>query len=146
LGLSVTVGDLAQLIASGELDADVLQEIRAEYDALSAMLVEQGLGPHIEPEQLDEWPYRGQTLGFPYSSIHYLRRARAYQRAGLELVPAESDAADDPILQGEYARPLSSSHLICHADDQGFYVPKDFFTLHEAARQSIAQKAAITFG
>jgi hypothetical protein len=116
------------------------------------------------------------------------------------------------VLAAEYERTVSNSHLINHADDQGFYVPKDFpwplaadfdgevagnvvgssyallrelvevapiigislengelsdataselaseteytfatermvwFTLSEAARQSIAQKSAIVFG
>ena len=175
-------------------------------------MVANGFEPHVEPEVLPEWPYRGQTIGFPYSCIHYLRRAQAYFGAGLTLVPAESVPSEDAVLLREYDRGPADSHLINHADHEGFYVPQHFdevlvaeeedavrgtavgssfallrelqqlagiigveltdgqlsddaarsleqeqehpfatermvwFTLYEAARQSIAQRSVITFG
>ncbi len=67
-------------------------------------------------------------LGFPYSWLHYLRRAIAYARqAPTEFSPlpqGQEASADDRI-----DRELSvfmDSHLICHSDCEGYYVPIDF--------------------
>ncbi|WP_354638073.1 hypothetical protein [Kitasatospora camelliae] len=66
--------------------------------------------------------------GFPYGYLHHLRRVYVLRRAGSPVTPA---AATDP---EQYARDqaevgeetlMFSSHLLCHADSAGFYIPVD---------------------
>jgi hypothetical protein len=64
---------------------------------------------------------------FPYSYLHYLRRAYALYYLDLPVTPTESyddvRAADPQI---EDATLGLSSHLLCHADQSGYYVPARF--------------------
>lgn len=64
---------------------------------------------------------------FPYSFIHYLRRAYALMRAGREVIPVSGgrlSPEDDQVV--EEITMLMDSHLLCHSDAEGFYVPIQF--------------------
>jgi hypothetical protein len=91
-------------------------------------LTAHGLPEHVEPAQLPKFPYRGQPLSFPYSWLHYLRRAVAFARQAPEqfgpVRDGENPAADERI--DEELSVFMDSHLICHSDCDGFYVPIDF--------------------
>jgi hypothetical protein len=53
-----------------------------------------------------------------------LRRAIAYQLNEVPLTPAPRNPDKDEVLEEEYY--LFRSHLICHSDNEGFYLPIDF--------------------
>src|SRR6202008_5022884 len=71
---------------------------------------------------------RASLMSMPYSFIHYLRRAYAHRAADPAWMAApldeDEDPTDDPVLEEETE--MLSSHLLCHSDAEGFYVPVDF--------------------
>jgi hypothetical protein len=128
MGLSVVVGSLAEA-----LDEDYSVEgLRAVFEAINGALSKSGLPAHIEPESLPALPGHGSVNGFPYSCLHYLRRAYAYRVKYPDLPlpqPADGeDPAEDPIIE-QVATP--EHHLLWHSDCEGYYVPIDFETVIE---------------
>ncbi len=123
MGLAVSVGVLAS-----DSEPESTQWLRKQFRQVNRLLAAKGLPPHEEPEDLPKIPYRGQLMGFPYSWLHYLRRAVAFARqAPEEFCPTPQDW--DPGTDERMDRELSvsmDSHLICHSDCEGFYVPTDF--------------------
>lgn len=130
MGLSVTVGLLAQLKTFDEDGADYL---RGTLAVLNRLLEDEKLALHTEPESFETPPRsRNRLVGNSYSWIHYLRRAFAYARqdpdAFAPLEPSD-DYLDNPISNPLIDRELTmymDSHLVCHSDSQGYYVPQDF--------------------
>ena len=122
MGLAISVG-LLDFVAG---DEEGVEFYRGELERINALLIANGASAHVEPEAVDHPNYRGFVSSFPYSFIHYLRRAIAYHAVGETLteVPKGGDAADDPILAEEYY--MLSSHIICHSDCDGYYVPIEF--------------------
>src|SRR5262245_5840287 len=95
MGLAVSVGVLA---ADPDADPEDVKRLRGDFGQVNRVLAANNLPAHVEPEALPEFPYRGQPLSFPYSWIHYLRRAVAYARqAPDEFCPVEDgeNPADD---------------------------------------------------
>lgn len=130
MGLSVTVGLLAQLKNFDEEGADYL---RGTLAVLNKLLVKEKLEPHTEPEMFGTPPRsRNRLIGNSYSWVHYLRRAFAYARQEPEAFgPLERPDAylENPIGDPRIDRELTmymDSHLVCHSDSQGYYVPQDF--------------------
>ncbi len=127
MGLAVSVGDLANFIAQVGTGPEDVTDYKVEYAKLNHFLQARGLPNHNEPESLPVLPYRGELDGFPYSWLHFLRRASAYQRKGQSLRAFKgNDATDDPLLRLEYNMREPDSHLIYHSDAEGFYVPFEF--------------------
>jgi hypothetical protein len=125
MGLAVSLGVLA---CDSDADPDGVKWLRAGFRQVNQVLAAHGLPPHEEPECLPDIPYRGQLLGFPYSWLHYLRRAVAFARQAPEQfcpVAEGENPADDARIDRELSVVLDS-HLICHSDCEGFYVPIDF--------------------
>jgi hypothetical protein len=125
MGVAICVGSLAA--DQGE-DPEYTDSLRQDFEQINRVLRASQLPEHSEPEDLPDFPYRGQLLGFPYSWLHYLRRAVAFARqAPAEFCPLAEDAnpADDPRVDDELSC-YFDSHFICHSDSQGFYVPIDF--------------------
>lgn len=126
MGLSVSVGRLAWCIAKGCSDEEI-EDARNDIREINRVLAANGLPAHVEPETLPPFRDRCTGVGLPYSMIHYLRRAVAYARqAPKEFAP---NLPGDPTLDPRVDRELSvlmDSHLICHSDGDGFYVPIDF--------------------
>ena len=125
MGLAVEVGMLADLLVHDEEGGEWL---RQSFAAINAVLKENGLPEHIEPERLPSLESRAGLASFPYSFLHHLRRAYAHWRSNPEkpiepCLPGE-DPARDPLLQD--ARSRFPSHLLCHSDAEGFYIPIDF--------------------
>jgi hypothetical protein len=125
MGLAVNVGVLVEL---AELDQEGLEAYRGYFSAVSDLLAEHGLPPHQEPEKLPPVQGRCGILGYPYSFLHHLRRVYAHLTADPDWVaePAESDerASEDPLVE-EVTMDMTS-HLLCHSDAEGFYLPIDF--------------------
>ena len=124
MGLAIEVGVLADASEDPEWAAD-LQE---DFDRLSEVLVENGLSPHREPVDIGTAPPSEACFSFPYSFLHYLRRVYAHYRRDPSFralpLPESEDAGDDPVLEAAYDD--TSSHLICHSDCEGYYVPQPF--------------------
>jgi hypothetical protein len=125
MGLSVCVGMLAELL---EEDPEGVEWFDASVAAANLLLVDAGLPTHVEPRSLEVDQSRASIDSFPYSFIHYLRRAYAHRAADRTWLAAplanEVDPCDDPILHAE--GDMLRSHLLCHSDAEGFYFPIDF--------------------
>jgi hypothetical protein len=138
MGVSISVGALAGALKSN--DADEVKSLRRDLKRINRLLAANGLPEHAEPEALpspigrpdlvwDRGLRRGLWLsGMPYSWIHYLRRAVAHARhAPKKFGPAPDnyDSENDELILNELSIYLTS-HVICHSDSEGYYVPVEF--------------------
>jgi hypothetical protein len=126
MGLGLSVGYLAWL-QKNDNDPEAVPWLRKNLVQVNRVLHINGLPEHVEPEELPELVDRG-LLGIPYSWLHYLRRAVAYARqapAEFGPLPEGRRASEDDRLDRELSV-FMDSHLICHSDCEGFYVPIDF--------------------
>lgn len=125
MGLAIEVGALADLLENDDEGAAWLREGLA---AANRCLEAAGLPAHEEPTAVELPATRASLLSMPYSFIHYLRRAYARRVDDpawmAEPLDEDEDPADDPLLEEETE--MLSSHLLCHSDAEGFYVPVDF--------------------
>ncbi|WP_432730346.1 hypothetical protein [Variovorax sp. W6] len=125
MGLAVCVGMLAELLEDDPESAEGFEEELAE---VNRVLAAAGLPPHTEPRGPLELDSRASIDGFPYSFIHYLRRAYAHRVLSPDWVATpladDVDPTADPKIQALLDG--SESHLLCHSDAEGFYVPIDF--------------------
>lgn len=127
MSLALGVGSLAAQLEDGE-DREEVQWLRRDLKRLNKFLVKNGLPEHHEPETLPKFRYRGSLISFPYSYTHHLRRAVAYSRHAPEKfakLDRSQNPARDPLIIDELSIYLNC-HLICHADNEGYYVPIDF--------------------
>jgi hypothetical protein len=125
MSLAVAVGQLAFL--RREEPEEEVERFRKKLRAVNRVLADHGLPSHTEPESLPPFRDRAPVGGMPYDWLHCLRRAVAYaMRRHKSLPPLQDD--EDPSEDRLYDQVLSygDSHLICHSDCEGFYVPVDF--------------------
>ena len=122
MGLAISVGALADLQQEDPEGAQWVQDAMGEANVL---LQQAGLPLHTEPAALPERNSRAMLDSFPYSFLHYLRRA--YAHAALDgqwratPLPEGEEPGEDPVLDD--AMTMFDSHLICHSDCEGFYFP-----------------------
>lgn len=127
MGLAIGVGILAQTRGGGLKKAQ--EKFRADLSQLNEVLTEAGLLAHEEPESFERSiKLRATVTSFPYSWLHNLRRFAAHVMRDPRWVPSPlepgEDPAADPVLHQMY-RGLSS-HLLCHSDREGYYIPQVF--------------------
>lgn len=125
MSLSVWVGGLSECLKSE--DRSERSAARRDLREINRLLVANGLPRHTEPETLPRMRSRYRGLGLPYDWLDYLRRAIAFARqAPDEFTPVAKgeDPAEDGWIEHEWA--LNESHVICHSDCEGYYVPVDF--------------------
>ncbi|MFD7907299.1 hypothetical protein ACFV4G_34315 [Kitasatospora sp. NPDC059747] len=125
MGLSITVGLLDDQARN---DAEGLVHFRGAFARLSAALADGGVDWH-EPEIADPPAAPAVSAHFPYSYLYHLRRVFVLAGRGERLTPAlETDAEqyerDGRKIQDETS--MFASHLLCHADNSGYYIPVDF--------------------
>lgn len=123
MGLSISVG----VLAYNRADEETCAYLRRVFKEVNRLLKSVKLPLHKEPEELPRLDYRKRTvIGQPYGNLHHLRRAVAYAIRGHTNLPAFGDA--DPCEDDMYDRVLNcfESHIVCHSDCEGFYVPVDF--------------------
>ena len=99
MSLAVEVGMLACL---NEHDEEGAQWLRESLSRINPVLEENNLPPHTEPEVLPPLNNRAIVASFPYTFLHYLRRACARFKQNPEspvtpCVPDE-DPAEDPAI------------------------------------------------
>jgi len=125
MSLAVEVGTLADLIENDEEGAEWFRE---SISQVNEVLREQGLQEHLEPENLPRIQFRCSIGSYPYSFLHHLRRFYAHCVAdpswSPQPTPPGENPADDPVVDSETN--MMSSHLLCHSDCEGFYLPIDF--------------------
>jgi hypothetical protein len=124
MGLSMSVGLLAFYREEESEGADWL---RKALKQVNRVLKSNDLPPHEEPEVLPPLESRFHAfVGQPYGMLHYLRRAVAHALSGRKtLKPFDGDDPfEDPLYDSVLCS--SESHVVCHSDCEGFYVPIDF--------------------
>jgi len=123
MGLAVSVG-----VLSGMNDEEGRESLLQDFERINRALAAEGLPLHREPASVPKLLHRNDLVSFPYRWLHCLRRAVAFARqAPEEFCPlAEGeDVASDPRIDTELFVRMDS-HLICHSDCEGLYVPIDF--------------------
>ena len=137
MGLAVSTDLLADLLAN---DAEGASDLLAELEIVNRVLAEHRLPAHHEPRELPPSIRRDAILGFPYGFLHHLRRAYAHCLAHADWVAsptgADADPADDELLAE--AMDQMDSHLLCHSDCEGFYVPIAFDEVLFDEQQALA--------
>ena len=125
MGLGISVGILADLIIN---DQEAAAWVREDLKIVNRYLTEAGLPAHVEPEQLPPLDWRTKDRSFSYSPLHHLRRvyARTKEDPNWELTPVAEgeDPIKDQAVEDELY--MFRSHLLCHSDAEGYYVPIDF--------------------
>ncbi|MFI6446759.1 hypothetical protein [Kitasatospora sp. NPDC050543] len=133
MGLAITVGMLDELMDNGaeHLSSETCRE---EFALLSRALAEEGVtwrepepaGPEVtgRPEAVDRFAGR-----IAYSDLSLLRRVLVLAAWGEPVTPApEPGSRQDELDQSRIDDQTSmfSSHLLCHSDNAGYYIPVDF--------------------
>jgi hypothetical protein len=128
MGLSISVGLLADLLENDEAGATAM---RSTLAAINEVLAENHLPTYEEPEKLPGLVSRAQVTSYPYSFLHYLRRFYANVVHDPDWIPCvtpdDESPTDDAVLDEEMY--MMASHLLCHSDSQGFYLPIAFEAL-----------------
>jgi len=125
MGLAVTVGVLSDLLENDPEGAEWMEE---DLAAVNALLAANNLPAHVEPRDPLPETSRASISSFSYSSLHYLRRIYAHIAQDPAWKPTELEEGEDPIedpVLGEVSNEMRS-HLVCHDDAEGFYLPIDF--------------------
>lgn len=123
MSIAVTVGITTAL--SG-IDDEGAARNRAALDQLSAALAAEGVSWQERYDTVVP-PTRPHLRGFPTSQLHQLRRVLALVDAAEPVTPVVSAgelAADRELIDDQAS--LLASHLLCHSDSAGYYVPVDF--------------------
>lgn len=125
MGLSVSVGILDDLAQN---DAEGLAYFRGALARLTRALAEEGI-TWSEPEVADPPSGPAFSGGFPYGFVTHLRRVYVLAKFGEPVTPAggldkEQYALDREKIDDEMT--MFDSHLLCHADNEGYYIPVDF--------------------
>jgi hypothetical protein len=121
MGLSIGVGALTSK------DKEGVAYYRDCFNEVNRLLKSNELPEHKEPARLPRMDRRRRSvIGQPYGDLHHLRRAVAYAMRRRRKLPDFGEA--EPTEDEMYDRVLNSfgSHVICHSNCEGFYVPIDF--------------------
>jgi len=123
MGLSLSVGALAYCRTRDPEGAD---DLRVAFASANRLLAANRLPAHREPERLPRIRDRFPVGDLPYGWFDRLRRAVAYAR--------NEPKKFRPLRRGDAARDrwvihelfTLESHLTCHSDCDGLYIPIDF--------------------
>ena len=111
-------------------------------DQINAVLAEHGIHARYAPPKGDPLAARKAAyledmreygnVSMPYSFLHYLRRFAVRLRLDSSWTPTPIDDPDEDEVYRSFLEDyfdtteLLTSHLVCHSDTEGFYVPIDF--------------------
>ncbi len=123
MGLAITLGLRFESHKNGQEDTSE----NTQLAAINTFLASRSLSTFEENPDLDNTT-RHNCTSFPYNYIHYLRRAYALsvERPKRELTPAGSKGLETAKDSVQDLTEQFASHLLCHADYAGYYVPVDF--------------------
>lgn len=125
MGLGISVGlrcDLAQN------DSEGFEYHSAAFEQLTRALAREGI-EWREPEVLHERGNSDFSASFPYSYLMHLRRLYTLVERGEPVTSASAVSAEQYDQDREKVldeSTLFASHLLCHADDGGYYIPVAF--------------------
>jgi hypothetical protein len=122
MGLAISSGVYAYYIKEYPEEAERMED---ELKIINSALKKNGIAEHSEPKEI---PKRSMSsiLGFPYSFLHYLRRVYALYKLEKAVTPTNGKlSSEDKELIME-ATEMMDSHLLCHSDAEGYYVPVEF--------------------
>lgn len=126
MGLAVGTHAYADMVERN--DPEEVEYLQGQLRALDKLLAGAGLPAHLEPETRGSATARDPIGSVPYSFVHYLRRAYAHARQApsrpLEPLAEGEDPTDDSAVDELVY--LFDSHLLCHSDCEGYYVPVEF--------------------
>jgi len=129
------VGYLGPLLAQDPEEAEYFHE---ELALVNALLADEGLPAHREPEPFEDSGCRQHLASFPGDFLDRLRRAYACACTGGPLPWEEEETAELYELVEEAASEWGA-HLLCHSGCEGYFLPRDFPTpLEDAQRRGIA--------
>ena len=126
MGLAIEVGGLAGL---AELDSEGAEYLRASFERVNTLLVQKWVARGC----LSRKSCQTSTIAAPLTAIHILSsticdgpsligcKTPVVAAASL---PEGDDPGDDPVVEQITSR--QTSHLLCHSDAEGFYLPIDF--------------------
>lgn len=123
MGLAISTEYLADLIAN---DAEGAAWFGKQLGVVNTVLAVEGLPAHTEPKAAGAAKKRRHVSSFPYSFLHYLRRAFAKAKNGRALteVGSDEDPSGDPDVDSLMYD--FDCHLLSHSDAEGYYVPIPF--------------------
>jgi hypothetical protein len=122
MGLAITSGEYAFMLKEDPEGAEWMEE---DFSSINAALKKNGIKEHLEPKELPEVSM-SCIEGFPYSFLHYLRRVYALHRLQKEITPTNGELNDKDDSFVAEVTDLMDSHLLCHSDAEGYYVPIEF--------------------
>ncbi len=108
-------------------DPEGAAHLRKALASANRTLKANGFPRHVEPKELPPIPERFDVGSLPHGWFDRLRRAVAYARncpKKFKPLRKGKDAAQDDWVVQELCS--LESHLICHSDCDGLYVPVDF--------------------
>ncbi|MCX4744172.1 hypothetical protein OG455_01355 [Kitasatospora sp. NBC_01287] len=115
MGLSLTVGTTQEPDSQGD------------FELLHQALAAEGIAwrePRTPPSPADRF-----AAGFPYGYLAKLRRVLALHRLGEPVTPAASVTPEQyrhDLAEVDEETLMFDSHLLCHSDCEGYYIPEDF--------------------
>jgi hypothetical protein len=118
MGLAVSVGN-----PGTGYDEEGEEHYRRQFEKVAAALAAKGhewTPPNTAPPVGQA---RRHVGSFPYSCLHYLRRAYALKYEGRPVTPVVDGDLKSADRYVDDAASMFDSHLLCHADDAGYYVP-----------------------
>lgn len=125
MGLGISVG---MLCGQARNDPEGFEVHRDGFDLLAGALAKEGI-EWREPDVLHESGEHDYSGGFPYGYLAHLRRAFTLTQLG-EAVTAASAVSDEQYRRDQAKvddeMTMFASHLLCHADYAGYYIPVDF--------------------
>jgi hypothetical protein len=123
MGLAIAVGNPCIGSDGTVYDSEGVADFRRQFAVLRDALAAEGITGWSEPDL----PPPPQGTSFPYGWLHYLRRAYALVWDKQEVTPVRNrDDLERAAGIVEDATMMLSSHLLCHSDAQGYYVPVRF--------------------
>lgn len=125
MSLAPVVGYLEMLSEDEEGRAWFLEDVARINEVLAGA----GLPAHVEPETLPAFTLRVELDHLGTSWLHHLRRLQAHVLQDPDWKHQPCTDEDEPWLDEAVDRELTvfmRSHLILHADTEGYYVPIAF--------------------
>jgi hypothetical protein len=125
MGLGISVGIHPDFALR---DAEGFDRHRRALTRLSQALMTEGISWH-EPEVTDPPAALAFSAAFPYSYVTQLRRILVLTNLSEPVLPASAVSAaqyDRDCEKIDDEASMLASHLLCHSDTAGYYVPVDF--------------------
>jgi hypothetical protein len=123
MGLAISVGNPCIGSDGTVYDSEGVVDFRRRFEVLRDALAAEGITGWSEPDLPP--PTYGDS--FPYGWLHHLRRAYALVWDEQEVTPVRTrddlDRSDGVVKD---AASMFTSHLLCHSDAEGYYVPVRF--------------------